>query len=310
MVDLKSNTLSDRFKEYSSIILEGGYKVYENDLEAFRALFRTFAKGSEGIIIQGFTGGGKTLTMQIFQRIVSPKDKRYFFMTNCLSVVDDYSINGRECFEKYKLKNYLFDDLGNEPDGYYYGARINVFEEFIQRRYDEFRMNGTLTHFTTNLSKEEIETRYGKRCLSRLMEISNYFQFRKKISENDNRNLRNFKGFQQVVYLDDETKEDIEWKKKYAEYKERMKALPQVPILYNESISNVVKNQTPKENPFDLINKLTKLWLNQFDRRFEKRGSDNGVKYIPVFINKEEKYFAISEWLEYKRNKNRLIINT
>jgi hypothetical protein len=50
---------------------------------------------------------------------------------------------------------------------------VNKMAEIILSRYERFTRTRCLTHFTTNLSADEIEERYGSRVRSRLREMCN-----------------------------------------------------------------------------------------------------------------------------------------
>ncbi|MFO8000567.1 MAG: hypothetical protein R6U46_04930 [Marinilabilia sp.] len=57
------------------------------------------------------------------------------------------------------------------------GQAFHVRAEIILSRYERFSRNRCLTHFTTNLSANEIEERYGPRVRSRLREMCNLIAF-------------------------------------------------------------------------------------------------------------------------------------
>ena len=64
----------------------------------------------------------------------------------------------------------IIDDLGTEPDGQnLYGTKRTLMQDAICRRYELFPR--WKTHFTSNLTKEEILARYGERVWSRLNEM-------------------------------------------------------------------------------------------------------------------------------------------
>ena len=64
----------------------------------------------------------------------------------------------------------IIDDLGTEPDGQkVYGTNRDVMVDAILRRYEIFPR--WKTHFTSNLSKDDIRNRYGERVWSRLNEM-------------------------------------------------------------------------------------------------------------------------------------------
>jgi DNA replication protein DnaC len=69
-----------------------------------------------------------------------------------------------------------FDDLGTEDtEKAHYGNRTNVMEKIILNRYDHCR--NKLTHFTTNLTAEQIKETYGLRVTDRLREMVNVLDF-------------------------------------------------------------------------------------------------------------------------------------
>ena len=64
----------------------------------------------------------------------------------------------------------IIDDLGTEPEAQnVYGTKRSIMEDAICKRYDSFPK--WKTHFTSNLTKEEIRARYGERIWSRLNEM-------------------------------------------------------------------------------------------------------------------------------------------
>jgi hypothetical protein len=119
----------------------------------------------------------------------------------CREIVFEFFSKGFDTITKYgksfyKLegvclpKTYCFDDLGFENEAMYYGNQCDVMKEIILSRYDLFESVGMMTHFTTNLSIQELETRYGKNAMSRLEAMVNFIEFDKKIPDKRRHKLK------------------------------------------------------------------------------------------------------------------------
>lgn len=151
----------------------------------------------KGIILMGNVGSGKTILMDIFKNVFGG-----FGIVTCRQIAAKYTdeghqslaIYGRDAVQentKWKYShgiaqrtengtihyNKLFDDLGAEGDAAYYANKINVIGEVIQDRYETFcKYPNLVTHFTTNLTIEEIESNYGTRVVSRLHQMCNFIK--------------------------------------------------------------------------------------------------------------------------------------
>jgi hypothetical protein len=68
--------------------------------------------------------------------------------------------------------------------------RCDVMKEIILSRYDLFESIGMLTHFTTNLTQEELETRYAENVMSRLEAMVNFIEFDKKTPDKRRHKLK------------------------------------------------------------------------------------------------------------------------
>ena len=121
----------------------------------------------KGLLIQGGIGSGKTSTLKLIQ-LWTPNSDRFMY-NPCQNVVSDYNAGGDEIMELYKKhKERMFDDLGTERIGKYYGNNVETMQEIIMARYDLYRYQGIKTHITTNLNNEQILERYGERAYDRL----------------------------------------------------------------------------------------------------------------------------------------------
>lgn len=215
-------TLVQRFKSYARYVLDGGF-VYDDKTRAeLVKLFDTFENSGRGVMVYGNTGTGKTMLFKILERVIHPDDHNKFRIIPCGDLVQAYNIDGHEVFRQYNQMDMLFDDLGAEETGVYFGDKINVMERVILHRYNLWRDAAIRSHFTTNLKQSEVEQKYGTRVMGRLMEMNVHYL----INDADKRTLNNFRGFPVVHHR--KTDDVLEFEKRYAE---RMAAVK----LENES---------------------------------------------------------------------------
>lgn len=144
---------------------------------------------TKGILLRGNIGTGKTLMMRIFSEkkpgfnFTGPKN---FLFHSVIDVYAKFINHGHEGLDEYSkfylhdemLKNWTnticFDELGIEPTtAMNYGNKLNIMELIITKRYNNWQSYGQLTHFTTNLTPDEIEKNYGERIRSRIAEMCN-----------------------------------------------------------------------------------------------------------------------------------------
>lgn len=142
---------------------------------------------TKGIILSGQVGCGKTSLMQLVRSFI-PEDKRHI-VKPCREIAFEFLSDGFDTIAKYSKKSffksnqtvipftYCFDDLGREMSMKYYGNECEVMREIILSRYEMFEAVGMLTHFTTNLTWETIESRYGEHVASRLAAMCNVISF-------------------------------------------------------------------------------------------------------------------------------------
>ncbi|RXG13131.1 hypothetical protein DSM04_105109 [Leeuwenhoekiella aestuarii] len=73
----------------------------------------------------------------------------------------------------------VFDDLGLEPSGRYYGKDLNVVGEVLLSRYHPYltAKRNLKTYATTNLNAGELEALYSNRLRSRMRELFNLVAF-------------------------------------------------------------------------------------------------------------------------------------
>lgn len=199
-VELKSTNLWDRFIEYSFYVLDQGYIVDDENRKPLAEIFQVIEEGKYGIVLYGNPGSGKTLILKMIQKIIPPYSPLFFTQYHCDFLVDEFSASGRVIFKKYKSGNILFDDLGTEGIGRHFKDELNVFEKIIQERNLVFEKQHMRTFYTTNLLQEELFSRYGKRCESRLMGNSEHIILGGSKDSTDRRKLKNFKGLPPVFH--------------------------------------------------------------------------------------------------------------
>jgi hypothetical protein len=144
---------------------------------------------SKGLMIRGNVGTGKSILMRIFSEktpglnFTKTKNFKYF---SALDVYGEFVRNGYPAIENHTrysrrddpneewMNSTLFDELGIESTAAKnFGNTVNVMELIIAKRYNNWQTYGQLTHFTTNLTPDEIEKNYGERVRSRLCEMCN-----------------------------------------------------------------------------------------------------------------------------------------
>jgi predicted ATPase len=156
--------------------------MYFTNNKGFENIDPSF-KLTKGLLLSGNVGCGKTTIMRLF----ASNQKASFNVINCNRIADMYADIGPEILHKYsdflKVPTSLdtfyqnqvgvcFDDLGTESLKKHYGDVANCMEQIILNRYHN-ALPFDYTHFTTNLSSDQIEERYGTRVRSRLREMVN-----------------------------------------------------------------------------------------------------------------------------------------
>lgn len=168
------------------------YKLSDKDLYANMVTY-FFGHGEypadKGLLIVGSIGSGKSLFIRIMQQTLNRYTGQSFRLFSAVEV--EQAIRQASEVEKsidysfYDHGDVVFDDLGAEQEvSVIFGNRVNVMAEIIQRRYNRFQTQGIKTHFTTNLSPDELKARYGYRVYDRMVEMTtgiifNWKSFRK-----------------------------------------------------------------------------------------------------------------------------------
>ena len=138
-------------------------------------LIRDFAVGSNWL--------RKTSIMHLIRPFASPLSD--YKIKTCRELSFEFAKSGFDAINKYTLKQncqsrlpgYCFDDLGTEQQIKHFGNDCNVIAEVLISRYEQFVVNHSVTHVTTNLSASEIEKLYGNRLRSRMRSMFNLITF-------------------------------------------------------------------------------------------------------------------------------------
>lgn len=148
----------------------------------------------KGIMLLGPLGCGKTTVMKSF----CVNSYNPFAFNTCRKISDKYAQGGKKTDENvgydaiseysgyatvypqqyfgHSLIGRCFDDLGTESMRKNFGNEANVMAEIIMNRYDNLDLRNK-THFTGNISGDEIGDFYGDRVRSRLREMCNVITF-------------------------------------------------------------------------------------------------------------------------------------
>lgn len=167
----------------------------------------------KGILIYGNPGSGKSMLFRILrsclqsEKIVTIGERdlpeRRFFekcrMLTCEHMAKLYMAEGevklhafgknavKRSGDDYYPEHACFDDLGSEEIRNNYGNLKEVMVDLIQERYDLFLTHGLKTHFTTNLTGDEIKNRYHSRVTSRLKHMCNFLALGNSTNYTDRR---------------------------------------------------------------------------------------------------------------------------
>lgn len=176
--------------------LHSGFTINESNMGAIWNLCLYFSGSPEfergglrlekGLMIMGNVGSGKTTLMRLFSQVVP------FHMMYVGNICDNVRKDGQEELDKIKARAFdeiCFDDFGSESKIKHYGSNYDVMYDIVVRRCYHYVHHRTKTHFTTNMTLDEIRDIYDARIESRINELCNiiviggnkeYIDWRKK----------------------------------------------------------------------------------------------------------------------------------
>ena len=165
--------LKKRFLMYAKYVNDT-YEVDEENLTQLKEILETVEEQKKGLVVCGKTGSGKTFIFQVLNKIFMPPfhPKRIALKISD-ELVSKYEKLGDDALE-IKSQNICIDELGREKIGKYFGSEQDVLQKIIQNRYNQFKLKGYLTYFTSNYSKSALRERYGEHTFSRLNEMCTF----------------------------------------------------------------------------------------------------------------------------------------
>lgn len=149
-----------------------GYVFAEHSLEALRLYLSGY-----GLILHGNVGTGKTLFFKLLHADVMKVgwgsiDKRLKIFSMAQTAGLGMADIAKQ-MDEMRGDEVMIDDIGVEPTFNNYGVKFDVLGYIVDCRMD----CGKRTHFTTNLTMNEIRDRYGDRVIDRLTELCKAVQF-------------------------------------------------------------------------------------------------------------------------------------
>lgn len=121
-----------------------------------------------GLFLIGNCGTGKTLFFRTINAIVKASGGGGLVILPMIDFVGRRVSELRDVFVEHERDEMVLDDVGSEPTFNEFGNRWDILPWLLEMRmYAPAR-----THFTTNLSREELVARYGVRTIDRLHEVA------------------------------------------------------------------------------------------------------------------------------------------
>lgn len=145
-------------------------------------------KVHKGLFIYGDYGTGKSLFFEILEQVYKsyPNPSLRIKTVNTIELTDKVigelsrpnhlASHDKSIYENYSRGSIHFEDLGAERNLNHFGNTINIMSDLIQLRYAKTKKERCLTFITTNLSLEEVKTRYGLRVYDRMFEMFNFIK--------------------------------------------------------------------------------------------------------------------------------------
>lgn len=129
----------------------------------------------KGICFCGGTGTGKTTAAKIIAGYLNKLESGYNKFYSAYEICYEFKKLGKNKSAWYQMINkdchLVIDDLGTEMKVNDFGNTGELMEEVIDIRYRRFIDYGHITVFTTNLTRNEIVSRYTNRIYSRICEM-------------------------------------------------------------------------------------------------------------------------------------------
>ena len=155
---VSSDIIAQALEENGWVKSIAGDTEFNKAVSAIQAMFSS----GRGLLVTGDAGCGKTQLMSAIRDWLNSGTLNWMYCKEPKDVnymrYDDDAIKG----------NVFVDDIGCEEIIREYGNIVDVVGDYIQRYH--YRGNGRFIA-TTNLNSQQINERYGARCLDRLLEM-------------------------------------------------------------------------------------------------------------------------------------------
>lgn len=155
---VSSDIIAQALEENGWVKSIAGDAEFNKAVSAIQAMFSS----GRGLLVTGDAGCGKTQLMSAIRDWLNSGTLNWMYCKEPKDInymrYDDDAIKG----------NVFVDDIGCEEIIREYGNIIDVVGDYIQRYH--YRGTGRFIA-TTNLNSQQINERYGARCLDRLLEM-------------------------------------------------------------------------------------------------------------------------------------------
>ena len=155
---VSSDIIAQALEENGWVKSIAGDAEFNKAVSAIQAMFSS----GRGLLVTGDAGCGKTQLMSALRDWLNSDTLNWMYCKEPKDInymrYDDDAIKG----------NVFVDDIGCEEIIREYGNIVDVVGDYIQRYH--YRGNGRFIA-TTNLNSQQINERYGARCLDRLLEM-------------------------------------------------------------------------------------------------------------------------------------------
>ncbi len=175
-IKTKIEIYTEILQNYRNLI-NGEVKEVENFDKIINHLVENFCGNQNGLILIGRPGSGKTTIMKAFKKFMD--DNFHVNITYVPQRMIKHLHDAKYCWDNGRIipndPNMIVDDFGTEPNFISeFGNRKNPFIDLVLRFYDMRSFKRGIFWATTNLSFDEVETRYGSRVLDRLGELCKF----------------------------------------------------------------------------------------------------------------------------------------
>ena len=174
----------EEFKTFATQMADLGYIHTAASLDALQAYMAGY-----GLLLMGDVGTGKTFFFEkLFEaeKIINSKEKDMIVYMQTIDITRNIiRMNDTigESFEDIKDEieglskaNVAFDDIGVEVGANDWGQKFELVPWIVEKR----ALAQGRTHFTTNLTADQLLERYGTRTVDRMHELAKVIEFKGK----------------------------------------------------------------------------------------------------------------------------------